>query len=122
MPVVELDLEAIHWVDNGNGLHPRWFLGGHSPLGGGQQLGSQGFDDHLGQLLANTAPHATPKGHVAEATPLARLVSLWEEALGVEQFWTLVHRSGFVRVSDAVQDTPAFRNLASLEEKKESKE
>lgn len=112
--VVEVNMEAVDGVDDGDRLHPGRLLGGHPPIGGAQQLHGQGFDDHLSQLLPDAAPHASAEGHVAEAA-LPRLVSLRSEAFRVEQVRALVHRGGLVRVTDAVHDAPPFWDLKSLE-------
>lgn len=113
VPVGEMDMESIDWVNDGHCLHAGICLCGQRPLGCGQQLHAECFEHEQGKFASDAPTDATSEWHVAEPTGFA-FIPVRGEALRVKQLWACVGRRSLVRVTDAVHDAPPFGDLVTL--------
>lgn len=110
----ELDTEAIHRVQDWHQSDAGEGPGGQLEAAGAGQLHCQHLQEQLGQVFAQAGPHTTTKWEVMEAAILVLAAGL-AEAVRVKHVHILEHRRCVVSVSDAIHDTPALRDLETLE-------
>ncbi len=112
--VVKKHMQSIDRMHDWHRLHPWICFCCQSAIYRGKQLHRKSFEHNQSELPANAPPNTTSKWDVTEAVGFA-LVSICAEPFWVEELWVLIRFCCLVRVTDAVHDAPALRDLITLQ-------
>lgn len=112
--VVKKHVQSIDRMHDWHRLHPWICFCRQSAIHCGEQLHCKSFEHNQSELPADAPPYTSSKWDVTEAVGFA-LVSICAEPVWVEEIWVLICFCCLMRVTDAVHDAPALRNLITLQ-------
>lgn len=112
--VAKKHVQSVDWMHDWHRLHPWIRFCCQSAVCRGEQLHCKSFQHNQSKLPSDASPHTASERHVTEALGFA-MVSVCTESVRVEELRVLICFCSLVRVTNAVHDAPALRDLITLQ-------
>lgn len=112
--VVKKHMQSIDRMHDWHRLHPWIRFRCQSAICRGEQLHRKSFQHNQRKLPPDASPHTASERHITEAVGFA-IVSICTEAVRVKELRVLICFCSLVRVTNAVHDAPALRDLITLQ-------